>query len=132
MPLNDPAEPIDFAQLDWSDLPPLNTDTLWAILNDQITDIQVNQILWYHLGYRYNVTENTWDISQVSPEWSQVYSQPPDFIGFRPATVQLTRSIPAEKKQWLKEKLGFKGYKVGEFGPRQTRRATAVSWLLTV
>jgi hypothetical protein len=31
----------------------------------------------------------------------------------------------------LKEKLGFKGYKIGEFGPRQTRRATAANWLLS-
>jgi len=33
-------------------------------------------------------------------------------------------------KQLLKQKLGFKGYKIGEFGPRQTRRATAANWLL--
>jgi hypothetical protein len=45
--------------------------------------------------------------------------------------VKLTRSIPQENKQLLKEQLGFKGYKLGEFGPRQTRRATAANWLLS-
>ena len=59
------------------------------------------------------------------------YPQPPDFVGSRPATVTLTRSIPPEDKQLLKEELGFKGYKVGELNPTLTRRATAVSWLLS-
>jgi hypothetical protein len=45
--------------------------------------------------------------------------------------VKLTRSIGQANKQLLKEQLGFKGYKIGEFGPRQTRRATAANWLLS-
>ena len=44
--------------------------------------------------------------------------------------MRLTRSIPAEHKQLLKEELGFRGYSVAELVPRLTRRATAVSWLL--
>lgn len=59
------------------------------------------------------------------------YPDPPDFIDSRPATVKLTRSIPPQNKQLLKEQLGFAGYKLGEFGPRQTRRATAANWLLS-
>ncbi len=55
----------------------------------------------------------------------------PDFIASRPATVKLTRSIPPENKQLLKEKLGFAGYKVGELVPRLTRRATIANWLLS-
>jgi hypothetical protein len=121
---------ITYASLDWSALLPLNEETLWAIIHESITDTQVNQILWYYLGYRYNQTEHSWDVSQVDPEWLAVYPTPPDFIASRPATVKLTRSIPPQHKQLLKEQLGFKGYKLGEFGPRQTRRATAVSWLL--
>ena len=39
--------------------------------------------------------------------------------------------FPAEDKQLLKEQLGFTGYKVGELNPTLTRRATAVSWLLS-
>lgn len=114
-----------------SNLPPLNTETIWAILNETIDDATVNQLVWHYLGYRYNSTTGEWDNSQVAPEWQQEYPQPPDFIDSRPATVKLTRSIPKENKQILKEKLGFKGYKIGEFGPRQTRRATAANWLFS-
>ena len=121
---------IDYSNLEWLELPPLNSDTIWTIINESITDLQVNQILWHYLGYRYNRVEQTWDLSQVAPEWLSVYPTPPDFIASRPATVKLTRSIPPAHKQLLKEQLGFKGYKIGEFGPRQTRRATAASWLL--
>jgi hypothetical protein len=44
--------------------------------------------------------------------------------------VALTRSIPKQHKQLLKEQLGFGGYRIGELYPRRTRRATAVNWLL--
>jgi hypothetical protein len=114
-----------------SSLPPLNTDTLWAIINDTIDDNTVNQLVWYHLGYRYNLTTNQWDTSQVASEWKEEYPEPPNFLESRPATMKLTRSIPQPNKQLLKEELGFKGYKIGEFGPRQTRRATAANWLLS-
>ncbi|MTJ48813.1 DUF1823 family protein [Dolichospermum sp. UHCC 0259] len=114
-----------------SNLPPLNTETIWAIINDTIDDTTVNQLLWYHLGYRYGAMTETWDNSQVSATWRDEYPQPPDFIDSRPAITKLTRSIPQENKQVLKEKLGFKGYKIGEFGPRQTRRATSANWLLS-
>ncbi|BAY08737.1 DUF1823 family protein [Calothrix sp. NIES-2098] len=114
-----------------SNLPPLNTETIWAILNETIDDATVNQLVWHYLGYRYNSATEEWDNSEVAPEWREEYPQPPDFIDSRPATVKLTRSIPKENKQILKEKLGFKGYKIGEFGPRQTRRATAANWLFS-
>ncbi|MCU0535005.1 MAG: DUF1823 family protein [Hydrococcus sp. Prado102] len=113
-----------------SNLPPLNTDTIWAILKEEIDDATVNYLVWNALGYRYDDTNQQWDVSQVAPEWKQEYPEPPDFIANRPPTVKLTRSIPQENKQLLKEKLGFQGYKIGEFGPRQTRRATAANWLL--
>ena len=112
------------------ELPPLNTNTIWSILNEKIDDDTVNKLLWYYLGYGYNSTTGQWDITEVNPEWQEDYPEPPNFIESRPATVKLTRSIPKENKQLLKKKLGFKGYKIGEFGPRQTRRATAANWLL--
>jgi len=112
-----------------SNLPPLNTETIWAILNDEIDDATVNQLVWHSLGYRYNQPDG-WDTTGVAPEWRDEYP-PPDFLDSRPATVKLTRSIPPENKQLLKQQLGFKGYKIGEFGPRQTRRATAANWLLS-
>jgi hypothetical protein len=114
-----------------SDLPPLNTETIWAILKEEIDDATVSKLVWHCLGYRYDDAANQWDSTEVSPEWKEEYPEPPDFIESRPATVKLTRSIPPENKQLLKEQLGFKGYKIGEFGPRQTRRATAANWLLS-
>jgi hypothetical protein len=113
------------------ELPPLNTNTIWAILNEELDDRTVNGLVWYYLGYRYNEVSQSWDNSEVAEDWGQEYPEPPDFIANRPPTVKLTRSIPKENKQLLKEKLGFKGYKVGEFTPRHTRRATAANWLLS-
>jgi hypothetical protein len=124
-------ESIDYASLEEWEIPILDRDLIWSILNEEITDLQVDRILWHYLGYRYIATDRTWDVSQVDPDWVAVYPIPPDFIASRPAAVKLTRSIPPVNKQLLKEKLGFKGYKIGEFGPRQTRRATAASWLLS-
>ena len=114
-----------------SNLPALNTDTIWSILKEEIDDTTVNQLVGYYLGYRYDELNQSWDTSQVDSDWREQYPEPPDFIANRPPTVKLTRSIPKENKQLLKEKLGFKGYKLGEFGPRQTRRATAANWLLS-
>ncbi|NET70237.1 MAG: DUF1823 family protein [Sphaerospermopsis sp. SIO1G2] len=114
-----------------SNLPPLNKDTIWAIINETIDDQTVNDMVWHYLGYRYDPTTETWDTSLVAPDWLAEYPQPGNFIESRPATVKLTRSIPKENKQLLKQELGFKGYKIGEFGPRQTRRATAANWLLS-
>jgi hypothetical protein len=128
MPL-DPDQPVNYASLTWPPLPDLNTETIWAILNKEIPDMVVNQLLWQALGYRFDGT--SWDTSLVEPAWLADYPQPPDFIAGRPASVKLTRSIPPENKQLLKEQLGFKGYKIGEFGPAETRRATAANWLLS-
>ncbi len=112
-------------------LPPLNQETIWQILNNQIDDNTANQLVWYYLGYRYNSDTQNYDNSLVEDSWKNEYSQPPDFIANRPPTVKLTRSIPPENKQLLKEKLNFKGYKIGEFSPRETRRATIANWLLS-
>ncbi|MBR8836095.1 MAG: DUF1823 family protein [Stigonema ocellatum SAG 48.90 = DSM 106950] len=114
-----------------TNLPPLKIETIWAILNEEIDDATVNQLVWHHLGYSYDSVAGQWDTTGVAPEWRNEYPEPPDFIDSRQATVKLTRSIPVENKQLLKEQLGFKGYKIGEFGPRQTRRATAANWLLS-
>lgn len=110
-------------------LPPLTTDTLWAILNDELDDATVHQLVWHYLGYR--PTEDGWDTSNVPAIWVENYPEPPNFIENRPATVQLTRSIPKENKQLLKEQLGFKGYSVDGLVPRKTRRATMANWLLS-
>lgn len=113
-----------------SELPPLTNDTCWAILNDQLDDATVNQLVWYYLGYRNNPATG-WNAATVTSDWQQDYPTPPNFIESRPATVKLTRSIPKDHKQLLKEELGFAGYKVDELIPRKTRRATIVNWLLS-
>lgn len=114
-----------------SELPPLTDDTLWAILKDELDDNTVNQLVWHRLGYRFDSSTQTWDNSAVADLWRSEDPQPPDFIASRPATVKLTRSIPPEHKQLLKQELGFEGYKVNELIPRKTRRATMVNWLLS-
>lgn len=110
-------------------MPPLTDDTLWAILNDELDDDTVNRLVWHGLGYR--ETPDGWDSSSVEPAWTEKYPTPPNFIESRPATVQLTRSIPQPDKQLLKEELGFKGYTVDQLIPRLTRRATMANWLLS-
>lgn len=112
-------------------LPPLTTDTLWDILHEKINDDTVNRLVWHHLGYRYDPANDTWRVDEVEPGWAAKFPTPPNFIDSRPATVQLTRSIPKENKQLLKEYLGFKGYSVDQLIPRLTRRATMTSWLLS-
>jgi hypothetical protein len=112
-------------------LPSLTPATFWAILNEELDDATVNQLVWHALGYRYDPTTSTWDATAVPTEWREDYPEPPDFIASRPATVKLTRSIPKEDKQLLKEQLGFEGYKVEELVPRKTRRATMTNWLLS-
>ena len=114
-----------------SDLPPLNTNTIWAILNDTLDDQTANRLIWHCLGYRYDETAQHWNTTDVTPDWRDTYPEPPDFIESRPATVKLTRSIPSENKQLLKEQLGFAGYQIGELVPRKTRRATIANWLLS-
>jgi Domain of unknown function (DUF1823) len=109
-------------------LPPLTDATLWAILDDSLEDAIANRLVWQCLGYRLQAGQ--WDTTAVSPNWRDPYPEPPDFIASRPATVKLTRSIPKEYKQLLKEELGFAGYSVSELVPRKTRRATMVNWLL--
>jgi len=112
-------------------LPPLTRETIWAILNNDLDDDTVNHLVWQRLGYRYDVDQQCWSASEVSSDWRDTYPEPPNFIESRPATVKLTRSIPPENKQLLKEALGFTGYKVGELVPRLTRRATMANWLLS-
>lgn len=122
---------VDIIGCMMTNLPPLSTETLWAILHNELPDDAVNQLVWHHLGYRYGAQDHGWRVDQVAPVWAEKYPEPPNFIESRPATVQLTRSIPKENKQLLKTVLGFKGYSVDQLVPRLTRRATMTNWLLS-
>ena len=46
-------------------------------------------------------------------------SEAPELIAERPASVRLTRSVPKEHKQLLKQQLNFAGYRIGELYPAE-------------
>ena len=88
-------------------------------------------MVWERLFYTREKTLNNWVSSALTPTyWSEKFGKAPQIISERIASVHLTRSIPREYKQGLKNFLNFKGYKINELYPRKTRRATAVNWLI--
>ncbi|WP_146027378.1 DUF1823 family protein, partial [Cylindrospermopsis raciborskii] len=42
-----------------SNLPQLNQETIWDIINEKIDDLTVNQLVWHYLGYRYDYNLQT-------------------------------------------------------------------------
>jgi hypothetical protein len=109
---------------------PLSRALLEAVLADCTSDRFVCELIWPRLGYAQNGS-GTWSAGPAAGAvWRQSFPIEPQFIAERPPSVALTRSIPKEHKQLLKEQLGFAGYKIGGLFPRRTRRATAVNWLL--
>ncbi|HHG2225005.1 MULTISPECIES: DUF1823 family protein [unclassified Synechococcus] len=113
-----------------ADPQPLSRALLMMILDDRLSDRFVCELIWRRLGYELQ-GELIWRAGPTTPAaWAEAFPQAPELIAERPASVRLTRSIPAEHKQLLKAQLGFAGYRISELVPRRTRRATAVSWLL--
>ena len=108
---------------------PLTIAILWEILNETLDDDTTHRLVWHYLGYRRNPVTQVWENEDA--EWFDAYPEPPMFVESRPATIKLTRLIPAENKQLLKTQLGFEGYSISELIPRKTRRATMVNWLLS-
>ncbi len=107
---------------------PLSRALLEAVLADRISDRFVAELVWQRLGYQ---PGPVWRAGPETPAaWAEAFPEAPQLIAERPASVRLTRSIPAVYKQLLKEQLGFGGYRIGELYPRRTRRATAANWLL--
>ena len=109
---------------------PLSRALLEAVLADRLSDRFVCELIWPRLGYELDGSGRWSAGPAVGSSWRESFPIEPQFIAERPASVKLTRSIPKEHKQLLKEQLGFGGYKIGELYPRRTRRATAVNWLL--
>lgn len=121
---------------------PLSRALLEAVLADRVSDRFVCELVWRRLGYRPAEDESTagerakgepaaWLAGPTTPaSWAEAFPRAPEVIATRPASVALTRSVPAAHKQLLKERLGFGGYRIGALVPRRTRRATAVNWLL--
>ena len=109
----------------------INKKLLFMILDDKVSDVFVCHLVWERLSYNYKPFENEWTASPLTLlYWSEKFFKAPQIISERSASVHLTRSIPKDHKQNLKEFLNFKGYKINEIYPRRTRRATAVNWLI--
>ena len=104
-----------------------------AILEDRLSDRFVAELVWERLGYVPPPGGgDAWLAGPATPhEWREAFPEAPQVIASRPASVRLTRSIPRESKQLLKQQLQFSGYRITELYPRRTRRATAVNWLLS-
>ena len=110
---------------------PISRKLLFLILEDKVSDVFVCELVWERLFYTREKNTNDWISSELTPAyWSEKFVKAPQIISERIASVHLTRSIPKEHKQGLKNFLNFKGYKIDELYPRRTRRATAVNWLI--
>ncbi len=119
----------DFAenQFTW----PICKELLFLVLEDKVSDVFVCELVWERLFYKKELPTNDWFQSALTPTyWSDKFVEAPQIISERIASVHLTRSIPRDHKQGLKNFLNFKGYKINELYPRRTRRATAVNWLI--
>ena len=114
-------------QLTWS----LSRKLLFLVLEDKVSDVFVCELVWERLFYTRKKNTNNWISSRLTPAyWSDKFVKAPQIISERIASVHLTRSIPKDHKQGLKNFLNFKGYKINELYPRRTRRATVVNWLI--
>ena len=123
----DKKENFEGKQLTW----PISRKLLFLVLEDKVSDVFVCELVWERLFYIREKNTNDWISSESTPaDWSEKFVKAPQIISERIASVHLTRSIPKEYKQGLKNFLNFKGYKINELYPRRTRRATAVNWLI--
>ena len=111
---------------------PICKELLFLVLEDKVSDVFVCELVWERLFYMRELSMNAWFPSALTPTyWSEHFAEAPQIISERLASVHLTRSIPKDNKQGLKNFLNFKGYKINELYPRRTRRATAVNWLIS-
>ena len=123
----------------------LSDETMLRIIKQEMSDSDVNALVWKYLGYRYDSNTDAWDSSQVFPNWRSKYPQPPDLIGVTRtytrevdepvlrAVQSLQRSVAKEHKNNLKaflKPLGWKGYTMDGLTPNMTRRAQVATWLL--
>ena len=110
---------------------PICKDLLFLVLEDRVSDVFVCELVWERLFYTKELSINDWTFSALTPSyWSGKFEKAPQIISERTASVHLTRSIPKDYKQGLKNFLNFKGYKINELYPRRTRRAIAINWLI--
>ena len=114
-------------KFNWS----ISKKLLFSILDDEVSDLFVCELIWERLFYIKDKSSNDWISGIETPTyWSEKFYKAPQLISERNASIHLTRSIPKNHKQGLKQFLHFKGYKINELYPRRTRRATAANWLI--
>ena len=87
---------------------PISRELLFLVLEDKLSDVFVSELVWERLFYSREKTINGWVSSKLTPTyWSEKFVKAPQIISERPASVHLTRSIPKEHKQGLKNFLNF-------------------------
>ncbi len=84
---------------------PLSRKLLMEILADRITDRFVTRLIWERLDYQpSDRNDEAWVAGKNTPvSWSKSFPEAPEVISQRNASVHLTRSIPKEYKQLLKQ-----------------------------
>ena len=121
----------------------LTNEQIVKFVREEVTDDEVNELVWRCLGYRR--TETGWDSKEVFPKWQAKYPQPPDLIGVTRvyskdvdenilrANQALVASIPMKYKGGIKEhlrKVGWTGFMLEGLTPNKTRRAQCANWVL--
>lgn len=122
----------------------LADEVMLSIVKQEMSDSDVNELVWKYLGYRRDEESGKWDASGVFPKWAQKYPEPPDLVGVTRtyskevdepvlrAVQSLQRSVPREHKDNLRaflSRLGWRGFKMAGLTPNMTRRAQVSNWL---
>jgi len=132
----------------------LSDEVMLSIVLQDMSDADVNSLVWKYLGYRFDEETQEWDASAVFPKWAAKYPQPPDLVGVTRtysrevdepvlrAVQALQKSVPTEHKDNLRAflaPLGWPGYRMQApahikattgLTPNMTRRAQVSQWLL--
>jgi tRNA 2-selenouridine synthase len=121
----------------------LTNEEIVKFVREEITDQEVNELVWRFLGYRR--IDGAWNAENVFPKWAAKYPQPPDLIGVTRtyskdvdevvlrANQALVASIPMKYKGGIKEhlrKVGWTGFMLEGLTPNKTRRAQCANWVL--
>lgn len=131
----------------FEELPLITGSDLLRLVLQETPDSYVNEITRTLLGWL-PLGDGDYDTTHVPSVWLDNYPDPkcpPDFIGsvddysperdrpVKKAVQKLTRSIPQQYKQVLKEKLGpmgFNGWTIKDLTPNRTRRATVANFVI--
>ena len=61
----------------------LTDENLYRIVvrRSNVTDLEVNTLVWKCLGYRFDPDKEQWTAAEVFPKWKERFPDPPDLIG---------------------------------------------------